>query len=55
MGTKRGGISLSGSRAMADSEGKDAETNGTKEEEEKGKAKNNADFKAMFLKKDGGA
>ena len=56
LGIKRGGVGLSGSRATNDSEGKDVEMNGTKEDEEKekGKAKSNADFKAMFLKKDVG-
>ena len=53
LGIKRGGVGLSGPRATADGEGKAAELNGTREEEEKGKAKSNADFKAMFLKKDG--
>lgn len=52
LGIKRGGVGLSGPRATADGEGKAAELNGTREEEEKGKAKSNADFKAMFLKKD---
>ena len=51
LGVKRGGVGLSGSRAMNDGEGKEAEINGTGEGEEKGKAKSNADFKAMFLKK----
>lgn len=53
LGIKRGGVGLSGSRATKDGEGKDAEMDGTVEGEEKGKAKSNADFKAMFLKKDG--
>lgn len=53
LGMKRGGVGLSGSRATKDGEDKDAEMNGTVEGEEKGNAKNNADFKAMFLKKDG--
>lgn len=52
LGLKRGGVGLSGSRATNDSEGKEAEMNGMGEGEEKGKAKSNADFKAMFLKKD---
>lgn len=58
LGIKRGGVGLSGSRATNESaqESKEGETNGTgqpvEEEEEKGKAKSNADFKAMFLKKD---
>lgn len=53
LGLKRGGVGLSGSRATKDGEGKDAELNETVEGEDKGKAKSNADFKAMFLKKDG--
>ena len=52
LGIKRGGVGLSGSRATNDGEGKHAEVNGTGEGAEKGKVKNNADFKAMFLKKD---
>ncbi|CAF9932332.1 MAG: Splicing factor [Alectoria fallacina] len=53
LGIKRGGVGLSGSRAMTDGEGKDAETKGTGEGEETGKAKSNADFKALFLKNEG--
>lgn len=53
LGIKRGGVGLSGSRAMTDGEGKHAETKGTGEGEETGKAKSNADFKAMFLKNEG--
>lgn len=53
LGVKREGIGLSGSRATNDGQGKDAEMNGTGKGEEKGKAKSNADFKAMFLEKDG--
>ena len=58
LGTKRGGVGLSGSRATNEGEGKDVEMNGASEGEEKrkaekGKAKSNAEFKAMFLKKDG--
>ena len=68
LGIKRGGVGLSRSRATNNGEeGKDVEfngtgggeknknvdVNGTGEGEEKAKAKSNADFKAMFLKKDG--
>ena len=52
LGIKRGGVGLSGSRATNDGESKDAEMNGTEEGEGKGKAKSNADFKAMLLQKD---
>lgn len=52
LGIKRGGVALSGSRAMNGGDGKNAEMNEPREGEEKGKAKSNADFKAMFLKKD---
>ncbi len=52
LGIKRGGVGLSGPRATNDGEGKDAQMNET-EGEGKGKVKSNADFKAMFLKKDG--
>lgn len=52
LGIKRGGAGLSGPRASNDGEGKDAEMNGTGEGGESGKAKSNADFKAMFVKKD---
>lgn len=52
LGTMRGGVGLSGSKATNDGDGKDAETNRTGEEDETGKSKSNADFKAMFLKKD---
>ncbi len=51
LGIKRGGVGLSGPRATNDGEGKDARMNET-EGEGKGKVKSNADFKAMFLKKD---
>ena len=53
LGIKRGGVGLSGPRATADGEGKAAEMNGTAVEEDRGKAKSNADFKALFLKQDG--
>ena len=54
LGIKRGGVGLSGPRATNNGEeGKGAELNGTGEGEEKAKAKSNAEFKAMFLKKDG--
>ena len=54
LGTKRGGVGLSGPRATNDGESKDAETNGIGNGEEgKPQAKSNAEFKAMFLKKDG--
>ena len=53
LGIKRGGVGLSGSRATNDGEREeDKEVNGAAEGEEKGKAKSNAEFKAMFLKKD---
>ena len=52
LGIKNGGVGLSGSRATNDGEGKDAEKEGTEGGEGKGKAKSNAEFKAMFLKKD---
>ena len=67
VGIKRGGVGLSGPRATSGGQGKDAELNGTGEGEKKnkdaetdgtavgeenGKAKSNADFKAMFLKKE---
>lgn len=58
LGIKRGGVGLSGPRATNDAaqESKEGETNGTgghvEEEGEVGKAKSNADFKALFLKKD---
>ena len=68
LGIKRGGVGLSGSRATNNGEedkdvelngtgagekNKDVDVNGVGGEEEKAKAKSNADFKAMFLKKDG--
>lgn len=53
LGIKRGGVGLSGPRARNDGEGKDVEISGTGDGEERGKAKSNADFKAIFLKKDG--
>ena len=67
LGIKRGGVGLSGSRATNNGEeGKHVELNGAgageKNEDvdvnetgegEKAKARSNADFKAMFLKKDG--
>ena len=56
LGMKRGGVGLSGSRATKNNgEEKGVELDGTGEGEgeEKEKAKSNADFKAMFLKKDG--
>lgn len=52
LGIKRGGVGLSGPRARNDGEGKDVEISGTGDGEERGKAKSNADFKAIFLKKD---
>ncbi len=56
LGIKRGGVGLSGSRATNGAEVKDAvingSENGTGEGEEQGVAKSNADFKALFLKKD---
>ena len=52
LGIKGGGVGLSGSRATNDGKGKYAEMNGTGEGEEKGKAKSNADFKALLLKKE---
>ena len=53
LGIKRGGVGLSGPRATNGGDGEeDKEMNGAAEGEEKGKAKSNAEFKAMFLKKD---
>ena len=55
LGIKRGGVGLSGSRATNDGEREEEkEMNGAAEGdgEEKAKAKSNAEFKAMFLKKD---
>ena len=54
LGMKRGGVGLSGERAKSDGAGKDVnmnmDTNGdVQPAEEKGKARSNADFKAMFL------
>ncbi|KAL6721456.1 Splicing factor [Lecanora helva] len=52
LGFKRSGVGLSGDRAMKDGEGGEAAVNGEDESlAEKGKAKSNADFKAMFLPK----
>lgn len=51
LGMKRGGVGLSGDRAKGD-----GEMNGTGTgdgQEEQGKAKSNADFKAMFFRKEG--
>jgi len=56
LGFKRGGIGLSGERTSKDGEEKVAEMNGDGsgvEVKETAKAKSNAEFKAMFLKKDG--
>ena len=50
LGFKRGGAALSGSRATNDGEDKEVKTNGADEGGEKGEAKSNADFKAMFVK-----
>lgn len=50
LGVKRGGVVLGGPRASDGGEHKDVEMDGNGEEE-KGKAKSNADFKAMFLNK----
>ena len=50
LGIKRGGVGLSGERATKDGEGAEIETRGQEaKEEESGKAKSNADFKAMYL------
>ncbi len=57
LGFKRSGIGLSGERTTEDGEEKAVETNGDGggvEIEEKAKAKSNAEFKAMFLTKEGG-
>ena len=52
LGFKRGGVGLSGQRATKDGEGKEAVLNGDEHGgEDQGKAKSNADFKAMFLNK----
>ena len=57
LGVKRGGVALSGARATDDEAGRSSAMNGTAEDpdgegkEAAGKAKSNADFKAMFLKK----
>ncbi len=48
LGIKRHWVGLSGDRATKDGEGKEAELNGAGE----GKAKSNADFKAMYLAKE---
>jgi len=56
LGMKRGGLALSGDRAKGDGERKDVEMNGTGTGDgggEQGKAKSNADFKAMFFTKEG--
>lgn len=56
LGFKRGGVSSSGERTIKEGEERGAEVDGGKDEsapEEKPKAKSNAEFKAMFLKKDG--
>lgn len=56
LGMKRGGVGLSGDRAKGDGEGKDVGMNETEPGDgggEKAKAKSNADFKAMFFKKEG--
>ena len=56
LGAKRGGVGLNGSRTTGDGAGKDVAINGSGEDHEEegkeaaGKAKSNADFKAMFLK-----
>ena len=52
LGFKRGGVGLSGLSAIHDEEGKEKEVYSNGEGvEEQGKAKSNADFKAMFLNK----
>ena len=52
LGVKRGGMGLSGERAKKDVEGKDVVKNNEDggPGEDQGKAKSNADFKAMFLR-----
>ena len=52
LGIKRGGVGFRGERATKDEEGTEIEARGQEaKEEENGKAKSNADFKAMFLGK----
>lgn len=56
LGFKKAGVGLSGERGIIEGVGKEEEMNGDQQgDEEKAKAKSNADFKAMFLKKDGGS
>ena len=57
LGVKRGGVGLSGARATDGESGRSTATNGTAEDQDgegkdaAGKAKSNADFKDMFLRK----
>lgn len=54
LGVKRGGVGLSGGRAKGDADGRDAEMNGAGDlEGGQEKAKSNADFKALYFRKEG--
>lgn len=51
LGSKRGGVGFSGSRATIDGSGREVAPNGEGEAHPVGGLKSNADFKAMLLKK----